>query len=384
MPLTDSPEAQPTLSFQNLKQRLLGINRLFLFTVFFPTTFAIIYFSFFASDIYISESHFVIRSPQKQQSIGLGDILKGSGVSKGQDEAYTVEDYICSRDALRELNNKFDISESFASPTIDRPRRFLGVFWWDKSFEALYRYYLWQIVDIETDSTSSISILQVRAFTADQANKINEGLLEMSERLVNKLNDRGRQDMIRFARAEVALAENKVKAASLALAAYRNKKGVFDPEKQSALQLQQISKLQDELIVTKTQLAQVRMVTKNNPQVPVLQQRVELLQAEIAAETSKVAGGDRSLSEKSASYHQLALEHAFADKQLATALASLEQARNDATHKQLYLERIVQPDKPDKAMEPRRVRAVFATFVLGMVCWGILSMLLAGVREHHD
>ena len=384
MPLTDSSEAQPLTSFQNMKQRLLGINRLFLVTVFLPTTFAIIYFSFFASDIYISESHFIIRSPQKQQAIGLGDILKGSGVSKGQDEAYTVEDYIYSRDALAELSNVFPLAKSFSSSQIDRLRRFMGVFWWDDSFEALHRYYLWQIVDVFTDSSSAITTLKVRAFSADEAIRINEQLLQMSERLINKLNERGRQDMIRFAQAEVSLAENKVKVASQALSAYRDRNGVFDPERETALQLQQVAKLQEELTVTKTQLAQVRQITTNNPQVAVLQKRVELLRSEIAAETSKVAGGDRSLSGKSATYHQLALEHAFADKQLATALASLEQARNDATHKQLYLERIVQPNKPDKAMEPRRFINVFATFVLGMILWGILSMIIAGVREHHD
>ena len=66
------------------------------------------------------------------------------------------------------------------------------------------------------------------------------------------------------------------------------------------------------------------------------------------------------------------------------ALTSLEQARNDAQRKQLYLERIVQPSIPDNAVEPRRLRNVFATFILGMVAWGILSMLVAGVREHQD
>jgi capsular polysaccharide transport system permease protein len=206
----------------------------------------------------------------------------------------------------------------------------------------------------------------------------------MSEQLVNKLNERGRQDLIRFASSEVAQSESKAKAASLALSAYRNKKGVFDPEKQSALQFQQISKLQDELIATKTQLAQIRIATKNNPQIGTIQNRVELLQAEIAAETAKIVGGDRSLSDKAAEYERLTLERGFADKQLAGAMASLEQARNDAIRKQLYLERIVQPGKPDKAMEPRRLRAIISIFAVGMICWGILTMLLAGVREHHD
>jgi capsular polysaccharide transport system permease protein len=111
---------------------------------------------------------------------------------------------------------------------------------------------------------------------------------------------------------------------------------------------------------------------------------VETLQAEIELETAKVAGGDRSLSNKSAEYERLALDRVFAERQLGAALASLEQARNDAQRKQLYLERIVQPNKPDVAIEPRRIRNVLATLVLSLIAWGILSLLIAGVREHRD
>jgi capsular polysaccharide transport system permease protein len=99
---------------------------------------------------------------------------------------------------------------------------------------------------------------------------------------------------------------------------------------------------------------------------------------------AKVAGGGSSLTNKAADFERLALERAFADKQLGAALASLEQARNEAQRKQLYLERIVQPNKPDMAIEPRRIRNILATFLLGLIVWGVLSMLLAGVREHQD
>ena len=69
---------------------------------------------------------------------------------------------------------------------------------------------------------------------------------------------------------------------------------------------------------------------------------------------------------------------------LASAMSTLEQARNEAQRQQLYLERIAQPSKPDEAMEPRRLRGVAAVFVLGLVAWGILTMLIAGIKEHQD
>jgi capsular polysaccharide transport system permease protein len=99
---------------------------------------------------------------------------------------------------------------------------------------------------------------------------------------------------------------------------------------------------------------------------------------------SDVAGGNASLSTKAAAYQRLALERDFADRQLAASMASLEQARNDAQRKQLYLERIVQPNLPDVAIEPRRLHAVLVVFLMGLVTTGALSILLAGVREHRD
>jgi capsular polysaccharide transport system permease protein len=39
---------------------------------------------------------------------------------------------------------------------------------------------------------------------------------------------------------------------------------------------------------------------------------------------------------------------------------------------------------PDSPQEPRRFRGVIATFVFGLIAFGIISMLLAGIREHHD
>jgi capsular polysaccharide transport system permease protein len=367
--------------FQKYLYRVRGTSRLFLFTVVLPTLLSIIYFGLIASDVYVSESRFVVRSPQKQTASGLNVILQGAGFSRSQDDTYTVHDYILSRDALKELEQQFALSRSFGAARVDVLSRFAGIDT-DNSFEALHRYYQKRL-SIEVDGVSSITVLRTSAFSAADAHRINEKLLELSEQLVNQLNQRGRQDMIRFAASEVKVAEEKARATTLALSTFRTQKSVFDPERQSALQLQLVSKLQDELIATKTQLVQIRELAKDNPQINSLQKKLDALQSEINSETAKVAGGERSLSNKSADFERLALDRTFADKQLAVALTSLEQARNDAQRKQLYLERIVQPSVPDMAVEPRRVRGVVATLLMGLIAWGILSLLLAGVLEHH-
>ena len=61
-----------------------------------------------------------------------------------------------------------------------------------------------------------------------------------------------------------------------------------------------------------------------------------------------------------------------------------DRIRSEARRKQVYLERVVMPNRPDEALEPRRARAIIATLVVGLLMWGVLSMLVAGVREHRD
>jgi capsular polysaccharide transport system permease protein len=39
---------------------------------------------------------------------------------------------------------------------------------------------------------------------------------------------------------------------------------------------------------------------------------------------------------------------------------------------------------PDSAAEPRRFRGILSTLIFGLIAFGIISMLLAGIREHHD
>lgn len=368
--------------FQQLKNKARSFNGLFWLTVAAPTAVAVVYFGFMASDVYISESRFVVRSPEKQSASPLGLVLKGAGFSSNQGDAYTVQDYVLSRDALKALNDELAIGKAFGSPQVDVFSRF-GSVDGDNSFEALYRYYQKKVTLI-TDSTSSISTLTTRAFTAEDAANANRKLLELSEVLVNHINERGRQDMIKFASAEVAQAAAKAREAGLQLTAYRNKNGVIDPEKQATAQLLQVTKVQDELLATTTQLAQLKAFTPANPQIPSVENRVKVLRAEVAAQNASINGNQQSLVNKATDFQRLAIDRDLAEKQLASALVSLESARNEALRQQVYLERIAQPSTPDIATEPRRLRSIFATFMLGLLAWGVLGMLIAGVREHQD
>jgi capsular polysaccharide transport system permease protein len=362
---------------------LRRIDGLFIVTVLVPTLLATAYYGLIASDVYVSESRFVVRSPQRPAQGGLGALLQGTVFSRSQDDTYSVHDFVRSRDALRELDEKLQVRAAYSRAETDPISRFPGLEWWDASFEAFHRFYQKQ-VQITYDSVSSISVLRVSAFSAEDAARINQALLEMGERLVNQMNLRSRQDLIEAAEVEVRLAEQRSKAAAAALSSFRADRGVFDPDRQGALQLQGVAKLREELLAAEGQLAQVRQVSPSNPQIASLSMRVEQLRAAVAAENSRVTGRDSGLTAKSPAFDRLTLERTFADRQLGAALAALDSARSEAARKQLYLERLVQPNKPDRAVEPRRLRAVLTVFLLGLILWGVVSLVVAGVREHTE
>ncbi len=360
-------------------------KRLFLLTVALPTLLAALYFIFLASDIYVSESRFVVRAPNQQSTGALGSVLQGTSMGsfgRAQDDVYTISQYILSRDALQLLDEKIDLRASWGSHDVDRLRRF-APFGFNATREALFEYYPRRVA-VVVDPSSGITSLTVSVFSAEQAFQINEILLGEAENLVNLLNDRARTDLIRFGENEVRAAEETAKAAARAVSDFRNSRAVVDPEKQTELHFAHISRLQEELMRTESQLTQLRVFAPESPHPPSLELRVSTLQNEIAKEMEKITGGEDSLASKAAEYERLALEREFADQQLASALASLELARNEAQRQQLYLETISRPNLPDGPLYPRRFRGILTTFVLGLIAWGILSMLLAGVREHQQ
>ena len=369
-------------SLSSSKARIFSrVDRLFVLTVVAPTALAILYFGLFASDVYVSESQFVVRSPDKPAASGLGVLLKSAGFSNAGDEIFAAHEYVRSRDALKDLNRNDAVVHAYGNSAVSIFDR-VNPLGFDGSFEDLYDYYRGK-VRVDYATTSSITTLTVRAFTARDAQLFNRQLLERSEELVNRLNNRGRTDLVRFATQEVVEAKIAAREAALSLARFRNASGILDPEKQATLQLQMVSKLQDELIGARTQLQQFRAMAPENPQIPILETRIASLSREIDEQLGLVAGNRRSLSASAAQYQRLELEREFADRRLAAAMNSLEEARNESRRKQAYVERIVQPSLPDEAKEPRRLRGIFATFVLGLVAWAIASMLLAGIREHH-
>jgi len=354
---------------------------LFLLCVVLPTMLATLYFGLLASNVYISESRFIVRGQDKATPTALGLLLNNAALSHGTAESAAAQNYLVSRDALAALNRDNAYARAYSRPGISRLDRF-DPFGLDGSFEDLYKYYE-DHVRIDTDSAAGIIVLSVRAYDPTDARSINTALLRLAESIVNHLSARAREDLIASARREVIDAKATARAAGAALAQYRQSAGVVDPEKQAPIQYELVSRLQDELIAARSDRRQLTAVAPQSDQIPALDARIHELEQRLAEQAGLAAGNrGKSLAAASEQYERLSLDADFAGKRLAAALASLESAENEAQRKTSYVETIVEPNRPDRAMEPRRLRGILTTLVFSLLVWGVVTMLVAGIREH--
>lgn len=346
--------------------------------VMIPTVLAAIYYLLIAADIYTSESRFIVKAPGKPVPTGIASLLVGGDAGGGSDVS-AVREYSTSRDGLAALQRSGKIAQIYNRPEADVFSRLDG--FGPTTFEDMFEYFQSRIL-IENVNKSSVTLLKVQAFRPEDARWVNEQLLRQSEALVNRLNQRSRADTVNYAERDIGTARQRSRDAAIALAAFRNSNGIIDPEKQAQVSMQMISKLQDELISTNTLLFQTRRLAPQNPQIEAYEIRAAALGQEIEKQTDLLAGGQRSLAGKATEYTRLLLESQFADKLLTTAMASLESANNEARRQQVYIERVAQPNLPDKATRPRRLRGILAVFGMTIVAWGVATLLLAALREH--
>lgn len=356
--------------------------RWFAAAVVLPTLIAVLYYGVIASGIYVSESRFVIKAPERSQSSSssIGSLLQSTGLGTGQEQSSEIIGYLRSRDALSDLSEQVDVRGAFASSEADFLSRYPQLFEGD-SFESLYKYY-GSMVATESDPETGLTILRVKAYTSEEAQEINRGLLDLSEGLVNRLNQRVNTRAISEAEERVELAQQRVRDARIQLGAYRNSSEILDPQQQGIGVLEVSNALIAQESALRAQLAEIQRNAPGHPSIPALRDRIDGIAQQVARQTGRAVGTPNGLAAKITEYENLLVEQEFAEQTLTAANAALEQARVEAKQQQYYLERVVEPNSPDDPILPARLRGIlavlFGTLCLYLVGW----MLTVGIKEH--
>jgi capsular polysaccharide transport system permease protein len=363
-----------------IRQLLRSFNIWFWAIVGLPTLIAGVYYFAIASDLYLSEAKFIVRSPKQVQTSSIGALIQSTGLARAVDDTAVVEDFIMSRDAVRNLEQHNDLRVVFGRPEGDFVTRFPGMLR-RSDFEALFRRYD-HFVSVETDHTSGVTALRVKAYRPEDAQVIARALLNYSEQLVNELNERARTDSLSTAEHEVDREQKEVSRIQSQLTAYRVEQKMLDPKSASTGVLELIGQMSSAQATARQQLGELFKNSPNSPQIPLVQTRIASLDKLIAEERAKISGDTNSVVATLTEYERLALDRELAEKALASAFTSLEAARLEAQRQQLYIETIAQPNLADYPLYPKRVISFGMVLVSCLLAYGIAWLLVISAREH--
>jgi len=353
---------------------------LFLSTVCLPVASAIVYFCLIASNQYVSEARFLVRTSSLGDTANLASFMQNQKISRATDETIAVTEFITSRDALANLVQNSQLLDILSRKGADVFNRFPN-FYSRNNTEGLFRHFK-SFVDVHVESDSGIATLKVNAFTPEDAQRLARALLTDAEQFVNRLNTRVYRDTL--ALANRAVDEERAKFAGIEerLTRYRDEKRVIDPNREATVALAQLGKMMATLSQAESALSREIAETPRSPQIASMTANVKSLREEIAKEREQISGSSASLAGKFADYDQLELDRALAASGLQTAVSQLAKARQDLEAQQYYLQTVVEPNTPDQAYYPRRVLGIALVSGMSLCIYWIVGALLRNIKEH--
>lgn len=362
-----------------LPERASRIVRLTL--LYAPTLLALLYYGLIACPRYMSEAQFLVRTASKPAgAAGLGAFLQMTGIARAQDDAFSVQSYIGSRDAIREVSARIPLTEYYRHPSADFVARYPSLIY-GPSFEEFHRYFNRMVTTLYS-STTGLTTVRVQAFDAEHARRVVVELLDVGEQVVNRMNMRIQADSVRVAEQEVKISEARLIEVQLALTRFRNNELMIDPARSSVIVSEVIARLSAELVQVQAEITETRAAAPDSPLLAGLRRRASAVENQITVERARISSGGDGLANKLAEYERLVLNREFAKQSLSAASKALETSRIEAQRKQLYLERVVEPAIADYPMYPERLRAIVTAFALNVIGVMIGWFIVSGYREH--
>ncbi|HWF01156.1 MAG TPA: capsule biosynthesis protein [Caulobacteraceae bacterium] len=348
-----------------------------------PTLAAALFFFGIAANQYESDAHFVVKTATASYSPagagGLGQLL-GLGASTAQTDSFSLADYLTSHDAVAAADRKLDLTGIFRRPEADP---FSRLWYAHPKAETLLRYYRGHVHAAMNQDTGE-TVLTVRTFRPADSRALAETLLGLGEARVNEINARSLDDAIRVSRGELSAAEAELLAIQNQMTSFRTTERDIDPEKTSASELGLVGQLNLQIAQAKAQLSDMsKFLSPDSPQRIAMAARLRALQGQAGAEAGNLTvSGGGGMAPRLADYQSLQLRQDFAAKRYAAAAAALASAREQALRQQLFVERVVEPNLPQKATYPHRWVNVATVLVTLLLVYGIGWLVIAGFREH--
>lgn len=348
--------------------------------VFIPTAAVVAYIGFIASDIYVSESRFIVRSAAHSDLTGLAALIQNQGMSRAADETYAVTEYFRSRDAARVLVENHELKDVLSRPEADLLVRFPN-FYSKNTQESLYRHFR-AMVTAHVDANTGLGLLAVEAFRPDDAQRIASVLLASAEALINRLNDRANRDALEYAQKMLDEAARKVSEIEQRITEYRRRERLIDAGQEATAAMEAIGRLSVELAQNRASLDQQVRLAPSAPSATALREGISALQKQVNELRSKIVGSDGAIATKMPEFELLLLQRELAAKGLGLAMLNLEKAKQTAQLQHLYLQTVAEPNLPDEASYPKRILLIAITIGISLFLFWSLVSVYRIVMEH--
>lgn len=367
-------EPQPV----RLKSRHWAILASFAALVVLPFLAVTAYLYARAADQYHSEFAFSVRSEEVASAAAglLGAITQiGTGTASDTDILF---EYIRSQKIVEEIAAEMDLRAMFNAASGD-PVFTLGD---DPSIEALHSQW-GRMVDVSYDGNAGIIHVQAHAFAPQDAQDLAQAILAKSSALVNDLSEQAREDAVRFAREELAEAEQALREMRSRLGTFRRENRIVDPTADAAGQMGLMNALQEDLAQALVERDVLRAFAEDSDQRMLqINRRIDAITGRIESERAAlgVAGGT-TLQDVIGTYEALLVDLEFASAAYTQAMAGLSAARAEARRQSRYLAAHVQPTLAQSALYPRRLMLAGLTGLFLLLGWSVLVLAYYNVRD---
>ncbi len=349
-----------------------------------PMALGLLYYGFIASDRYVSEATVALQRAGSDASAipGAALLLAGLNPPSREDTLY-LKQYIHSLGLLKKLDQTFGLRKHYSESRLDFPVRLSP----QATQEEFLEYYR-QRVDVVIDDLSSTLTVRVQGFDADFAHRLNQAILEESERFVNELSHKLAREKLSFAEGELKLAGSRVQDAKAQVLQFQAKNRFLDPTVEARASGLLTAELQSQITKAEAELRGLRSFLNDDAyQVRALRAQIDAMKAQMESERVRATGGGRKgdrLGELAVDFKALELQAEFALDAYKLSLAAVENARIDATRKLKTLSVIEPPTLPESPAYPRRIYGLATLIVACLLLYAVSRLVLATIREHQD
>jgi len=350
---------------RRIRQRLTTLA-----IVLTPVVIAGLYLLFLAAPQYDAESRFSVQASQvssgsSSSSSPLTGILSSGGGSgnsaAGFVDGWAVQDFLSSRDCMRELDQKIGLRKFLAKARFD-PLNSLAP---SANEDDLFRAYN-RIVHSSFNMIEQINVLDVDGFSPQDSTVLSNGLISVVQDFVNRMNQQGIADALKVSRQNVQTAEQRDREALAALARWRTEHSNIDPAADATMLLTQVGQLETDLAQAEVSLEKIKAM--RNPDHPMLvpaEEQVAALKGRLNDTWSQMIGKGNTSASQMKTYGELTNEQTFADSSLLAARQNYQQAFTNALALQRYLAIVARPVPEAQSSVPNRPLFLLVALSIG-------------------